>query len=194
MKNVITLLIISCFCFACSGTAVDANNSSNAKNEGVKAATAGPIMNPNKVAYEAFAALQTNDVNRFKSIFIRDGLRDDFIKMLTAVELTPEQREASIGELDINYNYWTENNGAAVERVFNDLRQQGFDKGIDWKNTVETKFNTEMKQVTVFQMYVNLYEVVMQFQDQNQVTHQLTLPYNYYLESGIVAGAAVLDF
>lgn len=184
MRNIITLLsILLILGTACSSDAAQ-NAASNAKS------AVSSSKDPNKLGTQIFESLQSNNKSKFKQAFIRESLYGEFEKMLTSVELSAEQKAATMGFVNQTLGFWSKNNGAAAEGLFDKIRQQGFDQGIDWKKTELTKVESGIKQVTDFQMYLNVHDVYVTFKDQNQVSHQILLPRNYELSSGIYAGDA----
>ncbi len=203
MRNFTAILMALCICFfSCTSGEQSSNTATTHSNNAQTQATTGGqasntayqrFLNPNKIGYEVYAALKDNDLNRFKQLFVNAGHYSEFDKMVRSVNLTQEQLDNSLGYVNKTLNFWTNNNAAQVERLFNKVRTAGENKGVNWQSTELTNFEVNIVPVNDFALEMTVYQILINFMN-NGVAHQIKVPTAYYLENGILIADAVLNF
>lgn len=178
---------------ATSAASAAGAKAANAVNTTATPAKQIATPNPNKLGFEAFTALQTNDLQRFKNCFITTANRPSMAKSINSIDLTAEQRENSFVFLDRTLDFLTKDNQAIVANIFNKIKKAGDDKGIKWAKSELIDFKTEMVSINDFGLKWNVYEILINFKSKGK-NHQLKIPTTYSLDEGILMSDISLVF
>lgn len=191
-------LFASCSSEGSKKYAEKAANATGAKAASAMSATKTAVKqiatpNPSKLGFEAFTAIQTNDLQRFKNCFISTANRSAMAESINAIDLTEEQRTNSFTFLDRTLDFLTRDDQAIVGNIFNKIKKAGADNGITWAKSELIDFKTEMVSINDFGLKWNVYEILINFKNDGK-DHQLKIPTTYTLDEGILMSDIVLNF